>query len=526
MGFSRSVERDRAYLEALGITPEQIRNQIRIFERGCVFLTIARPCRPGDGIERLGEERMDACLNHYKTAAAQGRFMKFVPASGAATRMFQSLYVARERPEAELRAVLDEAASAELEGLFEFVRFMAQRERLPFFKDWRAVCRERGRELGTMLENGCYHAAMDCLLHDDGLGYGRIPKALIPFHGYQESRRTALEEHLVEAALYVRDADGNCGIHFTVGEKDEKRFRDFVSRVRPTHESRLGCVYRTSFSVQQPSTDTVAVDSDNRPLRDEAGHLLLRPSGHGALLNNLNELQGDLVYIKNIDNVVPDHLEETSTLWKKVLGGFLVETQRRVHGYVNALREGMSESLAAEVLEFLKTRFHFQGETDLRGKSLNERRRILLDRLDRPIRVCGMVQNVGEPGGGPFWVRDKDGGVSVQIVEKAQVHLDDPDQERIWSQSTHFNPVDLVCGLRDATGKCFDLRRFRDPEAVFITRKSRHGRELKALELPGLWNGAMAYWNTLLVEVPRLTFNPVKTVNDLLRPEHQPPEIG
>lgn len=521
---------DLAYLQALGISADEICRQIEVFQRDAAFVVLERPCRTGDGIVRLTPAQLESCLAAYAYAAKQGRFMKFVPASGAATRMFQCLYQALAGPWDDLRVALQAGGAgrvsspgvpADLDGLARFIR---ERRRLPFYQLWNDACGGRfGRPLEALIESGDIHGALTTLLDEDGLGYGSLPKALIPFHRYGDEPRTALEEHLVEAAATVRDGRGRCQVHFTLGGDSEAGFRQLAERVRGGYQDRLGCEFHLSYSLQQRGTDTIAVNLDNRPLRDSSGRLLLRPSGHGALLENLNRLQADLVFIKNIDNVVPDHLKDATLLWKKALGGLLVEIQQQAHTLARGLEVGAEEPLLTAARGFFQQWLPPPFPPEFAALPAAEQGRRLWERLQRPIRVCGVVANTGEPGGSPFWVRGGDGSLSLQIVEQVQVRLSDPEQAAIWRRATHFNPVDLVCAVRDVHGRCFDLPRFRDPEAVFITRKSSQGRELKALERPGLWNGAMAYWNTLFVEVPPITFNPVKTVNDLLRPEHQGP---
>jgi hypothetical protein len=347
-----------------------------------------------------------------------------------------------------------------------------------------------------------------------------LPKALIKFHRYPDAARASLEEHLVEAAVYARGNDGEARIHFTVSPEHEELIRAHIGHVRPRYE-RDGTSYNISFSIQKPSTDTIAVDRDNLPFRDENGRLVFRPGGHGALLANLQETGGDVLFIKNIDNVVPDALKAETYRYKQALGGLLVDLQNSIFTYVRALQHGRDTFDLGEIVTFTEQRLGVSIPSAIKQGSSQELRNYLLERLHRPLRVCGVVQNTGEPGGGPFWVKDTSGEMSRQIVESSQVDLMSDQQRKLWQSATHFNPVDLVCGIRDYQGQLFDLSRFVDPETGFISHKSKDGKELKALELPGLWNGAMAKWNTIFVEVPAITFNPVKTVFDLLRPEHQ-----
>jgi hypothetical protein len=363
-------------------------------------------------------------------------------------------------------------------------------------------------------------ALVRAVLGPEGLGFAEKPKGLIPFHRTPDGGRTPFEEHLIEGARTVRDADGRCRIHFTVSPEFDRDFRALLESRRAPLERSYGARLDVSFSVQHPSTDTIAVDLQNRPFRLDDGSLLFRPGGHGALLRNLAELRADLLYVKNIDNVVPESRLEVVVLWKKLLGGLLVSLERRALNLSRALETpGCPGSVLDDAVRFLRSSF---GVPVPATDSLEGLCRTLKRRLERPIRVCGVVRDQGEPGGGPFWVEGPDGEITAQIVESSQVDVSDPSQRKIWSSPTHFNPVDLVLSLRDQTGRPYDLDRFVDPSTVFISKRSRDGRDLKALELPGLWNGAMASWNTVFVEVPGETFAPVKTVLDLLRPEHQP----
>jgi hypothetical protein len=363
---------------------------------------------------------------------------------------------------------------------------------------------------------------LDCVLTADGLNLANAPKGLIKFHAYPDHARTAFEEHLVEAALYTQDRNRNARLHFTVSPEQRPLVADHIERARHLYEKQ-GLTYEVTFSVQKPSTDTIAVNMDNEPFRDSRGHLVFRPGGHGALLRNLNELQGDIVFIKNIDNVVPDRLKHETVRHKKALGGYLIELQNKILAYLRVLKDGHPDDrLLDEIFEFAGHSLSIAPAGGLRHQTRDEKVHFLFSMLNRPLRVCGMVKNEGEPGGGPFWVRHPDHTLSIQIVESSQVNMGSMPQRSIWESSTHFNPVDLVCGVRNGWGMPFDLTVFTDPETGFISVKSREGQDLKALELPGLWNGAMAHWNTAFVEVPSTTFAPVKTILDLLRREHQP----
>jgi len=516
-------EHDLQQLRSRGVSEARILEQLRFFHQPAFQVELARPCTLEDGIRSIPEKEHETYLKLHAEAAAAGRFLKFVPASGAASRMFQ--VPAQFFCQCEAIRLEDLARSAG-EGDGEaraFLTFCDCLERFAFFADLKSAMRQAGLDLHQLKAQGRYREILAYLLTEAGLNYLGLPKGLLKFHAYGSHSRTPLEEHLVEAAFYVRDQEGLCRLHFTILPEHEERFRQLVNQAVPPLEQSLGCRFVVDFSYQDHATDTIVVDLENRPCRDDQGRLLFWPGGHGALLDNLNRLQGDLVYIKNIDNVVPDRLKEPTILWKKLMGGYLVALQDRVHGCLRRLADGAADDgFLDEVQEFAVVELMLSFPADFRQWSRERRREFLINRLNRPLRVCGVVQNQGEPGGAPFWVREKDGSASLQIVEAAQVNLEDPAQQEIWRSSTHFNPVDLVVGLRDYRGRPFDLREFVNPEAVFISRKSRNGRQFKVLELPGLWNGSMSRWLTVFVEVPLITFNPVKTVLDLLRPEHQP----
>lgn len=443
---------DQTQLERRGITAAEAARQLTLLRQAPPPTRLDRPCTVGDGIVQIDAAAHPRLLEAARTAAEAGRVTKFVPASGAATRMFKDLIAALAAPEP---LSTDEAAR----------RFFAELDKFPFAEELR-----NRTGLGHVPASDAQQRQLLRTLLED-MRYAELPKALIAFHRSDGAVRTAFEEHLLEGALYTRAADGTARTHFTVAPEFRDEFGGLLARVRHGVEQAAKVRLDVSFSEQHPSTDTLAITPEGDPFRAADGSLLFRPAGHGALLRNLQSLDADLVVIKNIDNVLPFEASAEVIRWKQLLIGYLVA---------------------------------------------------LLDRTpaDRPVRVCGVVRNEGEPGGAPFWV-DNDGKVTPQIVESSQVDLGDPAQRRIFESSTHFNPVDLVCAARRADGTPFDLSTFVDPSAVFRSRKSHEGRELIALERPGLWNGAMAHWHTVFVEVPAATFAPVKTVFDLLRPEHQ-----
>ncbi len=503
-------ERDIEAVRRHGLTPEQVGRQVDIFRKGAPYARLARPCAVGDGIARLDASRVETLIDRFEVAQRKGRARKMTPASGAASRMFKALFAALDD--------LDAGRSAEENSAFR--KFLEGLDRFAFYGELERRLAERGLAIERQRAPDAAAPILEALLSSDGLNYGALPKGLLAFHRYGAGARTPLEEHFVEALAYTADADGVARVHFTVSPEHMDAFREREYLTRGLYEGD-GQKLDISYSVQKPSTDTIAVDLDNRPFRDEAGRMVFRPAGHGALIENLNDLRGDLVFVKNVDNVTPDRLKAETIRWKKALGGLLLETQDRAFAYLKQLDGGGFDSaLCDELVVFAADSLGVRPTPDPATLPLDEAKRLFYDLLNRPIRVCGMVVNEGEPGGGPFWAKTAD-GETLQIVESSQIDQGDPTQREILAGSTHFNPVDLVCGVRDFNGEPFDLKAFIDRDAYFIAEKSKDGRPLKALERPGLWNGAMARWNTLFVEIPAITFNPVKTVNDLLRDAHQ-----
>lgn len=475
------TEQDLQQIADHGLTPARVEAQLENFRRGFPWLNVVRAASPGDGIVMLDAAAADAAAARYEKAAAGLDIVKFVPASGAATRMFKELF-----------AFVNEGKRGPgIDTLLENI------ERFAFWPELKAV-----------LPAGTDDRATVNAIVNDGLGYGHKPKGLVTFHAYPEGARKAVEEHLVEGAAYA-SSNGVARIHFTVSPEHMEGFKELLARKVPLYEKRFGIRYDISFSVQKPSTDTIAVNPDNTPFRQEDGRLLFRPAGHGALIENLNEIDADVIFIKNIDNVTTDARRGDTIRFKKVLAGVLLDLQERVFEYLRALDVDGCE--LAPIAEFIERRLCVKLPADYNTA-------LLRAVLDRPIRVCGMVRNEGEPGGGPFWVGNPDGTESLQIAESSQIG---PDDQPLMKSATHFNPVDLVCGVKTSKGGKFDLRQYTDPSTGFISSKSSGGRELRAQELPGLWNGAMARWNTVFVDVPITTFSPVKVVQDLLRPQHQ-----
>lgn len=501
---------------------------MEIFRAGQQHTRLERACTLNDGIVRLSRPEIESLSSTYAAAASRGRAMQFVPASGAATRMFKGLMAVMARSERPPFSILAKEASQSGDAR-ETVDWFNGLAGFPFLPDLRKALARDGKDLDALMAAKEYGPILEGLLSPRGLHYADLPKALIPFHAYPEGAHTALEEQLADAAGLVRDRDGMCRLHFTVSADHEQAILATLDAVRRKYED-SGIRFEIGLSLQKASTDTLAADQDNAPLRNGDNTLCFRPGGHGALLENLFHTGGDIVFIKNIDNVVPERLRAGVLATRRALGGYLVRLQERVSAYLERLRGGRDPASMANLIEeaahFAEQRLSAIAPDALRApatdaKALAEKAAYLVKALDRPLRVCAMVKNQGEPGGGPFWVRAKDGSLRPQIVETAQVAMNASQQRKIVETATHFNPVDLVCALRDAKGALYKLQDFVDPDAYFITSKSKDGKTLKALELPGLWNGSMAFWNTVFVEVPVETFNPVKTVNDLLRPGHR-----
>jgi hypothetical protein len=513
-------QEDLEQIRGMGLTTERVLSQIQAFRKGFSFLRLDRPCTAYDGIEVLTPEQIEKYGQSWAEAQLAGRAMKFVPASGAASRMFRLLLAFNSEHRSIRKKEVAAGAEKGDRDCEAILRFMEGIRAFAFYEDLKALMDRDGLNVEEQIQAGEFKEILDYLLTPKGLDLTNLPKGLIKFHAYPDSHsRTPFEEHLVEALEYVQDEEGKTRIHFTVSPEHEGEIITHVEKAKSRFQG-SHVAFEVSFSAQSPSTDTIAVDMDNRPFRDERQRLVFRPGGHGALLENLNNLAGDIVFIKNIDNVLPDQRKKDTYLFKKALGGLLLWFQDKVFFHLNSLlADDVEEDRVDEACAFARQLLAFSLPQGLPQKEKLTR---LVSRLDRPIRICGMVRNEGEPGGGPFWVRRRDGTLSRQIVESSQVDMKTPEQRKIWESATHFNPVDLVCGVRDYRGRPFSLQEFVDRETGFVSIKSMGGRDLKALELPGLWNGAMAGWNTLFVEVPLSTFSPVKTLLDLLREEHRP----
>lgn len=500
---------DEAILQKRGITANQIEEQLRSFVSGFPYLEIRSAAEPQKGIVLFDEKEVPAMLNEWETyLQSDATILKFVPASGAASRMFKDLFEFIEKD------------GNEPENAFE-KKFFGDIKKFAFYEELNDVCIANNQlSIDELIASKQYKPIVENLLLDKGLNYGALPKGLLRFHSYSDGKRTPMQEHLVEGALYAANKSNTVNIHFTVSKEHRSLFEKHFNESIAAFEKSFGVSYQVSFSEQKPSTDTIAADENNEPFRDK-GELVFRPGGHGALIANLNDLDGDVIFIKNIDNVVPDSLKDITVTYKKVIAGTLVALQQQSFAYLAELEKGsVSEAKLAEIAQFCEKKLNNQ-HAGFNALPVEDKKAYLVGKLNRPIRVCGMVKNVGEPGGGPFLTVNTDGTVSPQILESSQIDLNNPADKQKMEQSTHFNPVDLVCGVKNYRGEKFDLLKYVDKNTGFISLKSKNGKELKALELPGLWNGAMSDWNTIFVEVPIETFNPVKTVNDLLRPQHQ-----
>ena len=503
------TESDIRQLNTRGISIEQIEEQLDCFKKGFPYLPVQASASVEKGIQSIPQKAQSAFLDTWANYLKENRtIVKFVPASGAASRMFKDLF-----------EYVDSAKTAAdapfLKTFFENI------SRFAFYDQLQAVClKNENQTIEELMASGGHKKILKNLLYKEGLNYGQLPKGLLLFHRYPERVRTAMEEHLVEGALYACNTTKQVHIHFTVSSEHRELFCQMAEVKAKEYERQLGAKYHIGFSEQKPSTDTIAADSDNQPFRDN-GELLFRPGGHGALIENLNDISADVVFIKNIDNVVPDTFKPVTVQYKKLIAGVLIHYQQKIFDYLNRIDSGKyDQKELMEMLYFLQNDLCIKNP-DTKMLEDAELALYIKSKLNRPLRVCGMVKNQGEPGGGPFLTVNSDGTVSLQILESSQIDLKNPAMKQLYEQGTHFNPVDLVCALRNYKGEKFDLTRYIDKNTGFISLKSKNGKELKALELPGLWNGAMSDWNTVFVEVPVETFNPVKTVNDLLRTEHQ-----
>lgn len=496
-----------------------ILNQLKLFLHGVKIPCLVKPCTINDGIIKLDENEHKELLELHKNAALEGRLTKFVPASGAATRMFKSLQSVINRYKNYSFRELSSEAETDIDCK-STVKFLSNLKLFAFYDELKTTLNLNDEEINKLIDDSP-SIVIKSVLDKDGLKYLSLPKGAVKFHKYPEGERTAFEEQIYESFYYLPDRHNNLRVHFTISEEHTNLFNKIIFNLK---EKLKGTDFKLdiSYSYQKKSTDTVAVDLENNFLFNSDGSLLMRPAGHGALLENLNDLNADLAVIKNIDNVCNEAYTEDTILFKKLLIGYLIKTQKKIFEILIILDNGdFDDNIFIDAYNFIKDTLQLTPDSNYFNWDTISKKDYLFEILDRPIRICGMVKNEGEPGGGPFWVSE-DENLSKQIIEQAQINSKDESQLRIFRNSSYFNPVDIICGLRNYKGVNFDLLKFRDDESGIITIKSKDGIELKALELPGLWNGGMAYWNTIFVEVPISTFNPVKEINDLLRTEHQP----
>ncbi|MBP5516610.1 MAG: DUF4301 family protein [Bacteroidales bacterium] len=507
------TEKDLQQIASMGLTAKDVELQLDNFRKGFPKTKLLEAATvENHGVKRMTDEEIMRFSASYKKLSNGKKILKFVPASGAATRMFKELY-------AFTSTYFGVATNFEKEfpNVKEFLQHIRS---FAFFEDLQACMEKSSLDFGDYMDRGDFTTVINYLLKEQYLGYGSLPKALLKFHRYGGISRTAIEEHIVEGAAYAKNNDGKVNLHFTVSPEHRPLFKKKIAEVKRYYESELGIKLNITFSEQKHYTDTLAVDEYNNPVRDENGKLTFRPGGHGALIENLNECRADIIFIKNIDNVVPDWMKHTTIIYKQVIAGLLLELQQQTFEYLRILDKSPDKKTLQKIAKFAKDSLQISLPENFTKLSNEEQCTILMQKLNRPMRVCGMVKNQGEPGGGPFFTENTHGIRSLQIVETAQINRKDPEQEAILNSATHFNPVDLVCATKDYKGRYFNLRKYVDPQTGFISKKTKGALTVKSQELPGLWNGAMAEWITLFVEVPLATFNPVKTVNDLLRKEH------
>lgn len=509
----RLTDADIELLEQKGISKNKVLDQIETFRDGIPYVKLHSAAVIGKGILKFSTEEERALIQKFEDLRHVKSLLKFVPASGAASRMFKALFNFLDKydpAKEDLEEYLNRTGDSDMQN------FSKGLEDLPFYD----LVKNRTGNLTSSRGEELYSFVNE-MMADDALNFGFYPKGLLPFHKYGSHGTTPFEEHLKESVAYA-SANESARLHFTISEQHEKMFSKEYESSNGRVSISSGIGFNVDYSNQKPATDTIAVDLDNRPFRNDDGSILFRPGGHGALIENLNDQVADIIFIKNIDNVAVSKYADDVAESKKILAGHLLKVQEKAFSYAKVLEEGNpSGDDLVTIKEFIEKDLNAHFLDSYSSFSISEQLSVLKDKIKRPIRVCGMVKNEGEPGGGPFWISDAKGHISLQIIESAQIDMSDANQVEILKNSTHFNPVDLVCGVRNYKGENYDLLKFVDPKQGFIAQKTKDGKELKALELPGLWNGAMAFWNTIFVEVPLITFNPVKTVNDLLKPAHQ-----
>jgi hypothetical protein len=502
--------KDIEQVKTHGLTVQQIEEQVERFRKGFPKPRIHAPATPGKGILQLSPKEQQHYIQRFEKKSGSYQRVRFIPASGAATRMFKTLFEYLESPGKNKEKV---------EG------FIHDLPKYPFYNDLAKGFENRHQEsIQSLVKSGNYNDIISFLLYQEGMNFSAKPKGLLPFHAYTGETRTPLQEHMAEATKEGALKNGKVQLHLTVLPEHQDAFKKAFLEAKEVFEARKPVQFSASFSIQKPATDTIAVDMDNQPFRLSDGSLLFRPGGHGALLENLNELETDHIFIKNIDNVAREEVQAKIAPYNKLLAGVLVEYQQKIFSFLEQMDSKVDEEFIAKVMDFLSQELFLGIPEIVKQAPLEEKAVFCRAKLDRPTRVCAMVKNEGQAGGGPFMLEEKNGARSLQIVEKAQANLDDPEQKELFYAATHFNPTHMICGVRNYKGQAFDLLKYRDEEAGFISQKTLQGKPLKALELPGLWNGSMADWNSVFVEVPIDTFHPVKTIFDLLNPGHFPGE--
>jgi hypothetical protein len=497
------TQKDFRRIKKLGLTPRDLEKQMESYRYGSNYLNLNRPCAINDGILSIQKAAMNELIKLYEREAGKFKLLKFVPASGAASRMFAEWFSVREKDGFDSPALNQS--------------FLRNFKKYPFY-----FLIKQNKRASEFIEQKNIKSLLNYILSAKGLNFGWLPKALIPFHLYSAGKaRTALEEHLFEAVQYVRGAGDVCHLHFTISQEHKKDVAEIIKTVKSKYENLCRIKYKISLSVQSPSTNMLAVDENNLPLRDAAGNLIFRPGGHGSLLANLQNLDADFIFIKNIDNIVPEKLLRKILPYKKMLGGLALQIQQEIFAILRQLEnDEINSKQIDEIKNYCFQKLNIIFPRSITRQSLKHQKQIIFSSMNKPLRVCAVVRNEGEPGGAPFWVEDRDGNQTLQIVENGHVDKSSPKQMAVWLASHYFNPVDMVCCTKNYRGEKFNLDSYVNPDAYLITRKNEKGRSLKALESPGLWNGGMAYWNTVFVELPIIVFNPVKTVSDLLRSEH------
>jgi hypothetical protein len=510
------LEADLEQLKGMGIAPDQAFKQLLVFEKGPHYLNIVGPCTIGNGILELEKFTAEQFGQIFEKAAQQLDIVKFIPASGAASRMFKALMELQDK--ADDPAFLGQLVEKGDSSALNLKNFFDNIKKLPFWPALEKTAAKQGLDANGLLEKKSFGVLAGLILDEKGLNFGNMPKGLIPFHIYSGAPRTAVEEHLIEATMYAKSSGNRCRLHFTVDRQKSAAFEMHAKEAANALERKFSVRFSLDFSIQNPSTNTLSVSPEKNIFRLEDGSLFLRPGGHGALLENLSSINADLVFINNIDNVVCDRDKEERAFWKKALAGFLLGVQKNIFNFIEKL-----DTINPKISELEKASDFAEKTLNLDIKNLfgNDLRLFLLEKFNRPLRVCGMVKNQGDPGGAPFWVKGPDNRISAQIVEGAQINHLSVKQKNLFASSTHFNPVDIVCAFKNRFGKPFDLKKFVDEQAVFISKKSKNGQEILALELPGLWNGSMAFWNSIYIEVPMVAYNPVKQITDLLKPSHR-----